>query len=146
MTKRSILSVVLLMATADLGRAQWKTAHANPANTSSVKVTTIPASHPIGFADVGPLADGVNPVVGSDGTVYIGNTRGELIALLRDGTPFWRRQLDATYGGIYTSPVIGQDGSIYVVSRAIHHDSNNYKHSYSYLHKFTPASALLNSV
>jgi hypothetical protein len=144
MKTRTILSIVLLMAAAQLGRAQWKTPHANSANTSSAKVTTVPAAHIVGFADVGPVADGVNPVIGSDGTLYIGNTRGELIALFPNGTQFWKRQLDSGYGGIFTSPVIGQDGCIYVVSRAIYTDSNGYKHPYSYLHKFSPASAWLN--
>jgi hypothetical protein len=130
----------------DIGHAQWRHPHANPANTSAHTVTTIPAAHPVGFADVGPIADGVNPVIATDGTLYIGNTRGELFALHPDGTLFWTRQLDTMYGGIFTSPVVAADGSIYVISRATVHDSNKVPHSYSYLHKFSPASAWLNWV
>jgi len=137
MTIRSILSFILLMATAEMGHAQWTSAHANARNTGFVKVDTIAAA-PISFADVGRVEEGANPVIDAAGTVYIGNTAGELIALHPDGTPFWKRQLYDFQGGIHASPVIGADGSIYVVSQNIVQDSKGFRHFYSYLHKFTP--------
>jgi hypothetical protein len=137
MTIRSILSFILLMATAEMGQAQWTSAHANAGNTGFVKVDTIAAA-PISFADVGHVTEGANPVIDAAGTLYIGNTAGELIALHPDGTPFWKRQLYDFQGGIHASPVIGADGSIYVVSQNIIQDSKGIRHFYSYLHKFTP--------
>jgi hypothetical protein len=143
MTTRAILSFVLLLTISKVGQAQWTSAHANARNSGFVKVDTIPAANPLGYANVGPVADGANPVIATDGVVYIGNTAGELIALRPDGTPFWKRQLYPFQGGIYAPPVIGADGSIYVVSQAIVADSNSAPHSYSYLHKFSPGGAWL---
>ena len=143
MTIRSILTFILIMATAHIAQAQWTSAHANVGNTGFVKVDTIAASKPVGYANVGPVAEGANPVIDAGGTVYIGNTLGELIALHPDGTPFWKRQLYPFQGGIYASPVIGADGSIYVVSHATVQDNNSIPHSYSYLHKFTPGGGWL---
>jgi len=81
MTIRSILTFILVMANAHIAQAQWTSAHANAGNTGFVKVDTIAASRPVGYANVGPVADGANPVIDAGGTVYIGNTLGELIAL-----------------------------------------------------------------
>jgi len=86
------------MATAEMGHAQWTSAHANARNTGFVKVDTIAAA-PISFADVGRVEEGANPVIDAAGTLYIGNTAGELIALHPDGTAFWKRKLYDFQGG-----------------------------------------------
>ena len=96
----------------------WTSAHGNVDNTGFARVGTAPAvfENQVGFANVGTVAPGANPVTAPDGTVYIGNLEGELIALHADGTPYWKRQLGSFDGGIMASPVVGADGSIYVVS------------------------------
>ena len=145
MVNRTILSFMLLIATANLSQAQWPSAHANAANTGFVNVDTTPASHPLRYANVGRVADGANPVIGANGTVYIGNVIGELFAFQPDGTLLWKRQLPSGFGTFYASPVIGSDGSIYVVSvfTVLNSDGTASVHSYSYLHKFSPGGAWL---
>jgi len=62
---------------------------------------------------------GNSPVIGYDGTIYIGNSNGFVYALQPDGTvgPIW-----TTTNYINTTPAIGLDGTIYVSS----HDGNCY--------------------
>jgi hypothetical protein len=46
------------------------------ANTGFAKVVTAPAAKPLRATTIGPLASGAAPVIGLDGTVYIGNLNG----------------------------------------------------------------------
>jgi hypothetical protein len=138
---KSILVVLLMLARPGSSRAAWPTAHGSPANTGFARVDTLPASAPIGFADVGPVAAGANPVTGPDGTVYIGNLAGELIALFPDGKPYWKRTIYSNQGAIVASPVVGADGSVYVVSSysyADHRGGGSTQVHASFLHKFLP--------
>ncbi len=127
----------------------WTSAHGNVDNTGFAQVATAPAvfENQIGFANVGTVAPGANPVTAPDGTVYIGNLEGELIALHADGTPYWKRQLGSSDGVIMASPVIGADGSIYVVSgRSLSvplHGGGNATRGISILHKFSAGGAWL---
>lgn len=85
-------------------------------------------------------------MIGSDGTLYIGNLAGELRAFHADGTPYWTRKINSTHGQIYASPVVGADGSIYAVSVIIYNDHRGgalVKRAESYLHKFTPGGGWL---
>lgn len=61
-----------------------------------------------------------SPAIGSDGTVYflayitnVGNTVANLFALTKDGALKWNYTLGTSDGGTH-SPVIGQDGTIYI--------------------------------
>ncbi len=56
---------------------------------------------------------GSSPVIGSDGTVYIGSGDDYLYALNPDGSLRWRFK---TGDWISSSPVIGADGTVYVGS------------------------------
>lgn len=61
---------------------------------------------------VGPIAS--SPVIGGDGTIYVGTTEGALIAVPRSGGAVsWRATTNDTRG---SSPALGQDGTIYVGS------------------------------
>ena len=61
---------------------------------------------------VGPVAS--SPVIGGDGTIYVGTTDGKLVAVARDGTGIaWTATTNDTLG---SSPALGQDGTIYVGS------------------------------
>jgi uncharacterized repeat protein (TIGR02543 family) len=52
------------------------------------------------------------PAIGSDGTIYVGNSTGRrLYAINPDGTLLWSY---LTGGNVSSSPVIGLDGTIYV--------------------------------
>jgi len=133
----AVLVGVLMLANVSWSRAQWPTAHGSPANTGFARVDTLPATFQsqIGYADVGHVAPGANPVTGPDGTVYIGNLGGELIALHADGTPYWKRKINPEHGGIFSSPAVGADGSIYAVSS--YRDGATGLHA-SFLHRFSP--------
>ncbi len=58
-----------------------------------------------------------DPAISSDGTIYFG-TSGSLYALNPDGSLKWRYQTD----GIFSSPAIGTNGTIYFVAM----DENDY--------------------
>jgi outer membrane protein assembly factor BamB len=123
--------------------AQWQHAHANSGNTGFTMVDTAPARWAL-TQPLGPIASGANPVIGPDGTVYVGNLDGELRAFRPDGTPYWTRRINRLHGRILASPVIGADGSIYVVS-TIHYTDHrggvtNVRND-SFLHKFLPGGA-----
>ncbi|AGB02802.1 PKD domain-containing protein [Methanoregula formicica] len=62
----------------------------------------------------------VNPVIGFDGTIYIGSQDANLRALDPNGTQKWQVSLSSSTSFIYGSPAIGADGTIYV-------ESNDYK-------------------
>ncbi len=55
-----------------------------------------------------------SPVIGEDGTVYIGSENGNLAAYTMDGDKKWAISLGTT---AVTSPVIGADKTIYVYAR-----------------------------
>nr|6TJB_A Chain A, Cake2 [synthetic construct]6TJB_B Chain B, Cake2 [synthetic construct]6TJB_C Chain C, Cake2 [synthetic construct]6TJB_D Chain D, Cake2 [synthetic construct]6TJB_E Chain E, Cake2 [synthetic construct] len=58
-----------------------------------------------------------SPVIGEDGTIYVGSNDGHLYAINPDGTEKWRFK---TGKAIEASPVIGEDGTIYVGSNDGH--------------------------
>ena len=66
---------------------------------------------------LGIFAPGAGPVIGTDGTAYVGNFHGEVRAIRSDGSQAWKRTL-LRGQSIIASPVIGADGSIYVVGTA----------------------------
>ncbi len=94
--------------------AAWETAHGRPDNTGFIDVVTAKANRPAKVMDVGSIAFGAGPVVGPDGTVYLGNEQGKLMSFAADGTPGWSREL-RTGHSIIASPAIGADGMIYVI-------------------------------
>ncbi|WP_058497763.1 PQQ-binding-like beta-propeller repeat protein [Legionella gratiana] len=73
--------------------AYWHQYQANASSQGYVPFSTHPASSPKWQIEVGPVAF-ASPVIGLDGTVYIGNLTGELHAIGSDGILRWRRQLD----------------------------------------------------
>jgi hypothetical protein len=119
----------------------WQRPHADGANTGYANVATAPATKPARTVpNLGTFAAGAGPVIGADGTVYVGNLQGKLMAFHPDGSPAWSRQLDAGQQ-ILASPVIGSDGGIYVVSQSMATDTSfnpPFNHPDSTLHKFLP--------
>lgn len=119
----------------------WQRPHADGANTGYANVATAPATKPARtVSNLGTFAAGAGPVIGADGTVYVGNLQGKLMAFHADGSPAWSRQLDAGQQ-ILASPVIGPDGGIYVVGQSMATDNSvnpPFTHPDSTLHKFLP--------
>ena len=54
-----------------------------------------------------------SPAIGSDGTIYVGSSDGDLYAINPDGTLKWKYE---TGYMVCSSPAIGSDGTIYVGS------------------------------
>ncbi|MEW5803579.1 MAG: PQQ-binding-like beta-propeller repeat protein, partial [bacterium] len=54
-----------------------------------------------------------SPIIGADGTVYVGSWDNKLYALNPDGSLKWSYQ---TENGIYSTPAIGADGTVYIGS------------------------------
>ena len=107
-----VLAVALALPS---GAAQAQSFHGDRTNTGFVDVKTLPAkSAPITVPNIGTFAPGVAPVVAPDGTVYIGNLEGKLLAFHPDGKPAWQRDISFGYS-IHASPTIGSDGTIYVI-------------------------------
>ena len=114
-TIRAGILGMLAFAAASSPSTAWERPHGDGANLNFENVATARAGS-LGSKTVtglGTFAVGAGPVIAADGTVYLGNEEGEVIALRADGTPFWRRKIS---GGqhIVAPPVIGADGTVYV--------------------------------
>src|SRR5690348_1743075 len=91
-------------------------------NTGFVDVNTAHAgAGSLGVPELGTFAPLAGPTVAPDGTVLLGTREGKVIALHADGSPYWNRQLPAGET-ITSSPVVGGDGSAYVVGASVVRD------------------------
>jgi PKD repeat protein len=57
---------------------------------------------------------GTSPVIGSDGSIYIGSSDNNLTALNADGTLKWKYLTGGKLGNNYGSAALGPDGTIYI--------------------------------
>ena len=80
--------------------------HTGQSNYTGPQTNNIKWTYTTGKSIVG------SPVIGVDGTIYVGSSDNKLYALKPDGTLKWSY---ATTSGIYT-PAIGADGTIYIGS------------------------------
>lgn len=55
-------------------------------------------------------------LVGNDGAIYIGNLKGELVAVSSNGEIRWRRSLDQRGSFISGSPAVDSNGNVYAVT------------------------------
>lgn len=127
------------------GPAQaWQRPHADGANTGFADVVTIAAERPRTVSGIGTFTPGSGPVTAPDGTVYLGNKEGQLIALQAGGTEKWRSAIEPGFS-IVASPIVGSDGAVYAIGTRtrknimvrpplVRYDSS--------LFKFTPAGQL----
>jgi hypothetical protein len=109
------LAALTLAACVPSDYPAWRFAHANGANTGIVFVATAPAgAGSISVPNIGTFAPGAGPVVDSEGTVYIGNEQGRLMAVRENGASIWNV---AVSGGepIVGSPLI-TSGVVFVVA------------------------------
>jgi hypothetical protein len=101
---RALISLAALALTACVPSdyPAWRFAHASAANTGRVLVTTAPAAAgSISVPNIGTFAPGAGPVIASDGTLYIGNEQGRLMAFRENGVPIWNVMVS---GG---EPIVG---------------------------------------
>ncbi len=126
----------------------WKQFQANAANQGFVPLFNAPATSLKWQVEVGPVAFG-SPVIGNDGSIYIGNLKGELVAVWPTGTIRWKKMLDQRGSIIAGSPAVDRFGNIYVITtfRAKvrdHREGNtvlSYE-AYSKLHSLSPDGEL----
>ncbi len=135
---------LLLLASADV--AAWERPHADGTNSGHVNVQTKAAlAGSVSIPDIGSFAAGVGPVAAPDGTVYLGNEQGKLMAFRADGTPYWSRDI-APGESIAASPVIDSMGNVYVIgikSVRDHTVTPTVTRLSSTLHKFTAGGGWL---
>jgi outer membrane protein assembly factor BamB len=98
-----------------MSAASWSQFRADSAGQGSRFVNTLNSLKPAWSLDVGHVVFS-SPVVGSDGTIYVGNVEGELIAVNPDGTEKWRFDSGVP---ILASPAVADDGFIYVLGTAM---------------------------
>src|SRR5262249_39600486 len=66
--------------------AVWDHDHGDAANTGFARIDTGPAGKPSQVVQIGRLAPGASPVIGPNGTLFVGNMKGELLTITPDGT------------------------------------------------------------
>lgn len=128
--------------------AYWQQYQSNASTQGFVPFPTRPATSPKWQVEVGPVSF-ASPVIGLDGTVYIGNLTGELLAIDPNGNIRWRRQLDVRGSFISGSAAIDANGNIYIITtyRARVRDHRNgqtivSKVARSRLHSLNPDGSL----
>ena len=136
----STAAIVLSFAAIAAAQISWERAHANAMNDGFLDVSTAPAGRgSLSIPNIGRFANGVGPVAGTDGTVYIGNMAGKVFAFRANGTPAWSRELPHGHV-ISAAPVVTSDGSVFVVSGTTVHDhrgGQDHTRRDLFLHRFT---------
>lgn len=123
----------------------WERPHANGTNSGLFDAPTIPATTPLKVVqNIGTFAPGAGPVIGPDGTLYLGNEQGTVMTFRPDGTPGWTYQIPGQ--SIVASPVLDAAGSLYVIGIkrfTDHRVSPPQERTNAILHKLSPAGALV---
>nr|WP_298687387.1 hypothetical protein [uncultured Dongia sp.] len=93
----------------------WESAHGDRDNSGfTYAQTALIRGAPLTIPNIGTFATGVAPVTAPDGSVFIGNEQGKMLAFRADGTPYWQRDLTRGFS-IRTSAVVGRNGAVYVI-------------------------------
>ena len=112
---RAAMVAAVLIAAPSFALASWDHPNGDQARTNFARLVTAPAVRPSRIVPVGELQVGAGPVIAPDGTVFIGNLYGQVLAFHADGTSAWGQQLQAGEW-VTASPVLGAGGSVYVIS------------------------------
>ncbi len=105
---RLCIPLLLILAGCD---DTWTQFH-GASNAGFYLAKTELAFKPRWSADVGQVVYS-SPAVGADGTIYVGNMDGELVAVAPDGSERWRRLFPDSV--ILSSTAVAPDGAIYVI-------------------------------
>jgi outer membrane protein assembly factor BamB len=135
MDRRAIITVLMTVAAhlimAPTASAVWDHAHGDATNSGFAKVATAPAVKPQQTVPLGKLAPGAGPVIGPSGTLYVGNTHGQVLAFHPDGTPAWTKLLPLG-DPFLASPVVDSEGAVYLATsrkdQGRTHDGGTFTH------------------
>ena len=134
--KSMVLALAGLLAIAAPARA-WERPHGDGANSGFVDVKTLPAkSTAAAIPNIGNFSTGAGPVVARDGTVYLGNEQGMVMAFHPDGKPYWSRNISPGES-IVASPAIDSQGNVFVIGIKTKHEAHAPDLTETSLHKFT---------
>jgi outer membrane protein assembly factor BamB len=141
-----IILVALQLGLPGARAEAWERPHSDGTNSGLLDVKTLAAKTPSAtIQDIGSFYPGAGPVVAADGTVYLANVQGKLMALRPDGKPYWNREI--THGqSILASPVIDSQGNVYVIgTRTVrdHRVTPTVTRMESTLYKFTASGGYL---
>ena len=138
--------VAVMLGLEPAAAGTWDHAHGDATNSGFADVTTGPARTPLAVVpSMGSFAPGVGPVIGPDGTVFLGSVEGVLWAVHPDGSPYWHRALDRAGEAIMAPPVVDTDGAIYVASTFVYTDHRvkpAVKHREARLYRFTSGGGI----
>ncbi|MGR9115332.1 MAG: hypothetical protein ACU85E_06165, partial [Gammaproteobacteria bacterium] len=95
------------------GTDRWSQFHGDPQNGGFMASRSVPALTPTWRLEVGPVAHS-SPTIGTDGTIYIGNLDGKLIAVNPNGTE--KCSIDLSDGIILSTPAVAEDDTVYIIS------------------------------
>jgi hypothetical protein len=138
--RKLIVPALAALLSATLPAAAWERAHSDGPNTGFADVDTLAAERPSNVSGLGTFAAGSGPAIAPDGTVYLGNQEGQLIALQADGTRKWSQGITAGFS-IVAAPVVDSEGAVYVIgTRTVRNTqvSPPLTRYDSSLYKFTP--------
>ncbi len=148
-TLRFLATTLLLICglQAPAGAYSWSQPHGNSTNAGFFDAATLPATAPLKVVSgIGTFAPGAGPVIAADGTVYLGNEQGKVMAFRPDGTPWWSRDVP---GSIVASPVLDSEGNVYVIANhpfTDHRVSPPEQRIDAVLHKFSAGGGWLRQV
>jgi len=114
-----ILLIVLLVApvTAGLADSAWPKFGHDSQNTGRSEYVGSQTNATKWIVTAGDSFRYSNPVIGSDGTIYVGNYDMNVYAIDPNGTTIWTRTLwGSSSDQIYGSGAVGSDGTIYIGS------------------------------
>ncbi|MBK8159530.1 MAG: PQQ-like beta-propeller repeat protein [Rhodospirillaceae bacterium] len=118
----ALLAPVLLAAALNMPATARERPHADGPNSGFADVETAPAARPANVSGIGTFAPGAGAVTAADGTLYLGNQQGQVMAFQPDGTRLWSRNITAGHA-ILASPVVDSEGAIYVIgTRTVRND------------------------
>ena len=92
--------------------AQWSMFHADPRH-SGFSAAEAPGSATLAWTFSG--SDSIfysSPVIGADGTIYMGTVTNKVVALRSDGSLLWTFVGNGSFR--YSTPAIAADGSVYI--------------------------------
>ncbi len=111
-----ILSITLFtpvfVAEGRLSDSSWPKINRNNRNTGRLEEGEELTNQTQWTFETGDMIDG-SPVIGPDGSIYIGSYDGHLYALREDGTEIWSYNASSA---ISSTPVVAENGMIYFVT------------------------------